>query len=153
MSICYRKPKQFFYFIFQDPHLFINSISVCAGSFFVVTVHFVIQASVVCFGGSGYCAWYWNSHCSMNSLKAFKVACRLVQYCIPFYILVAICWYEVIMKEYNNKESKSQAFIFFSYFSLPTQTKAIIACFPPSFFLFIFSWLLHPIILRCKRMS
>ena len=35
---------------------FINSISVFAGSFFVVAVHFVMQASVACFRGSGYCA-------------------------------------------------------------------------------------------------
>ena len=53
--------------------------------FFVVVVHFAIQASIACFGGSGYCASCRNS---MNSLKTFKVACGNrsglnCKFCIP----------------------------------------------------------------------
>ena len=67
---------------------FINVISVCAGSFFSVAAHFVIQASITFFGGSGYCASYRNSYYSMSSLKAFKVACGNrpglnCKFCIP----------------------------------------------------------------------
>ena len=73
---------------FEIHLFFINSIFASAGSFFVVAVHFVIQASIACFGGSGYCASNRNWYCSMNSLKAFKVACGNqsglnCKFCIP----------------------------------------------------------------------
>ena len=74
-SSCCKNPSSFFYFFFRDPSFFINSISVFEGSFFVVVVDFVMQASIGCFGGSGYCTSYRNSYCSINSLKDFKVAC------------------------------------------------------------------------------
>ena len=53
-----KKTKFFFTLPFEIHMFFMNSTSVCAGSFFAVAVHFVIQASIPCFGGSGYCALY-----------------------------------------------------------------------------------------------
>ena len=79
-----KNPKKFFYcflfhYIFMIHVFFINSISVFAGSFFVVAVHFVIQTSVAykiqLFQRFRILCFVRNSYCLMNSLKAFKVAC------------------------------------------------------------------------------
>ena len=106
---------------------FMNSTSACAGSFFAVAVYFVIQASILCFGGSGYCALYQNLYCSMNLLKAFKVACRNwswlnCKFCIPHGVVAASSFTlypcrHILIRSYNERKtttrSKEKQFLFF----------------------------------------
>ena len=129
-----------------------NSISVRVGSFFVVAVHFVIQASIACFGGYGYCVSYRNLYCSMNSLKAFKVAWRnrfglSFKFRIPrgvVAVLNSILYprRHILIRSYNERKltqgvKKVQVFLFFSYFLLSTPKKIL----PSSYF---FSWFCVP---------
>ena len=149
-------PRSFLIFSFEI-HLFsINSIFASAGSFFVVAVHFVIQASIACFGGSGYCASNRNWYCSMNSLKAFKVACGNqsglnCKFCIPRGV-VAVSNYilyprrHILIQSYNERKLQQgvKKTIFLIFHTCLLQIQKI--SFPPPkyFLLFLFCFrLLH----------
>ena len=134
-----KNPRSFFTLSFDIHVFFINSIFVSAGSFFFVAVYFVIEASIACFGRSGYCASYQNSYFSMNWLKAFKVAfanrsglnCK---FSIPRGVVAvsnSILYprRHILIRSYNERKLqqgvKKTSFLIFSYFSFASQKNIV----------------------------